>query len=456
MANERILVVDDEAALRSAVATYLSDAGYEVFEAGSAAEAAKICDLHQPHGAIVDYSLPDNNGLTVTDRVLESDPNAVVIVLTGHGSIELAVQAIKRGAEQFLTKPVELKVVEVVLRRALAQKHASRVHHASSRNTSLNPFIGTSGAMTALEAQARRLAGNDRPILLSGETGTGKTILARWLHQNSPRTAGPFVDLNCAGIARELLETELFGYEKGAYTGAVASKQGLFEIANRGTIFLDEIGDMDLQLQPKLLKVLEENRFRRVGDVRDRQVDVRLIAASHHDLAQLAHENGFRRDLYFRISTLPIHLVPLRERREDIRALAEYLLQAISRELGRKTVELAPGALRDLENYPWPGNIRELKNLLERAVLLNDKELIEPSDLSFEVALADETSDSEQPSETSTSSSLAEMERIHIASVLMDENGEIAATARRLGIARGTLYKKIKEYNLRAPLSHSG
>lgn len=448
MAKERILVVDDQQALRSAIARFLGGIGYEVFEAGSASEATKMVETVQPHGAIVDYSLGDDNGLTVTDRILEADPNAVVIVLTAFGSIDLAVQAIKRGAEQFLTKPVELKVIEVVLRRALTQRQATRVRHANTRGGALNPFLGNSAAVKQLESQAHKLAASDRPILLSGETGTGKTILARWMHENSSRATAPFVDLNCAGFARELLESELFGYEKGAFTGAIAQKQGLLEIANRGTVFLDEIGDMEMQLQPKLLKVLEEKKLRRVGDVRDRLIDIRLIAASHRDLSRRCAENLFRSDLYFRISTLPIRLVPLRERTEDILPIASYLVANLARELGRKEVEIAPSAVRALKAYHWPGNIRELKNVLERAVLLADSDVITDVDLAFESPVA-ELPELHAPNGDGALT-LADVEKRHIQAALALEGGHVTATAKRLGIARGTLYAKLKEFQMEA------
>ena len=448
MANERILVVDDQPALRSAIAQYLTSVGYEVHEADCASAAIKMVESVQPHGAIIDYSLGDDNGLTVTDRVLEVDPNAVVIVLTAYGTIDLAVQAIKRGAEQFLTKPVELKVLDVVLRRALAQRQATRVRHASSRSHGPNPFLGSSAAIKQLESQAHKLASSDRPILLSGETGTGKTILAHWLHQNSARASAPFVDLNCAGFARELLESELFGYEKGAFTGAVGNKQGLLEVANRGTVFLDEIGDMEMQLQPKLLKVLEEKKIRRVGDVRDRLVDIRLIAASHRDLARRCAENQFRSDLYFRISTLPVRLVPLRERQEDIIEIASHLIGNLARELGRKEVDIATSAATALKAYHWPGNIRELKNVLERAVLLSDSDVLTDKDLAFEEVIDSAPPFTATIAENGSKMTLADIERRHIEAALAEEGGHVTATAKRLGIARGTLYAKLKEFHL--------
>ena len=262
----------------------------------------------RPDIVIADYMMPDGTALDlcpVCERSSRNSPSG----LTAHGSIDLAVRAIKEGAEQFLTKPLELPTLLVILQRLLQKQ---RNHHKQLASKSrqvrqaIDPFIGTSAAIRALRPTRPQNSFTESPVLILGETGTGKGVLARWLHENSPRADEAFVDLNCAGLTRELLETELFGHEKGAFTSATASKQGLFEVAHRGTIFLDEVGDVDLQIQPKLLKVLEEKRFRRVGDVRDRQVDVRLIAATHQDIGQLVREKRFRDDLYFRISTIPL------------------------------------------------------------------------------------------------------------------------------------------------------
>jgi len=279
-------------------------------------------------------------------------------------------------------------------------------------------------------------------VLILGETGTGKGVLARWLHDNSPRADEAFVDLNCAGLTRELLETELFGHEKGAFTSATASKQGLFEVAHRGTIFLDEVGDVDLQIQPKLLKVLEEKRFRRVGDVRDRQVDVRLIAATHQDIGQLVRERRFRDDLYFRISTIPLSFPALRDRIEDIPTLAQYLLDKVAADLGRGELKLDEGCIQALQAYSWPGNIRELRNVIERAVLLSDQKNITLADLHFDghakmgTTLLD------------TNLTLLELERQHIERVLQEERGRVEKAAKRLGIPRSSLYQKLKKHQI--------
>jgi transcriptional regulator with PAS, ATPase and Fis domain len=279
-------------------------------------------------------------------------------------------------------------------------------------------------------------------VLILGETGTGKGVLARWLHENSPRAEEAFVDLNCAGLTRELLETELFGHEKGAFTSATASKQGLFEVAHRGSIFLDEVGDVDLQIQPKLLKVLEEKRFRRLGDVRDRQVDVRLIAATHQDLGQLVREKRFRDDLYFRISTIPLSFPSLRERIEDIPTLAQYMLDKVSADLGRGELRLDQGCIQALQAYSWPGNIRELRNVIERAVLLSDQKNITLNDLHFDghAQVGAPFLDS--------SLTLLELEKQHIERVLQEERGRVEKAAKRLGIPRSSLYQKIKKHQI--------
>jgi transcriptional regulator with PAS, ATPase and Fis domain len=306
----------------------------------------------------------------------------------------------------------------------------------------IDPFIGTSSAIRSLADQARKFLTTESPVLILGETGSGKGVLARWLHENSPRADEAFVDLNCAGLSKELLETELFGHEKGAFTSATASKQGLFEVAHRGTIFLDEVGDVDLQIQPKLLKVLEDKRFRRVGDVRDRQVDVRLIAATHQDIVQLVREKKFRDDLYFRISTIPLSFPPLRERVEDIPVLAQYLLNKVSADLGRREINLNDDCVRALQTYSWPGNVRELRNVIERAVLLSDQDTIGLKDLNFDgnVKIGTPTLNSRL--------TLQELEKQHIVTVLQEERGRVEKAANRLGIPRSSLYQKIKKYQI--------
>lgn len=439
------MVVDDESGVRFGIRDFLEQHGYEIEEAESCQDAQHLFRTSRPDIVIADYMLPDGTALDLLPRLREIDSNIPLLVLTAHGSIDLAVRAIKEGAEQFLTKPLELPTLLVILQRLLQKQrnyHKQLASKSRQVRQAIDPFIGTSAAIRSLADQARKILSTESPVLILGETGTGKGVLARWLHENSPRADEAFVDLNCAGLTRELLETELFGHEKGAFTSATASKQGLFEVAHRGTIFLDEVGDVDLQIQPKLLKVLEEKRFRRLGDVRDRQVDVRLIAATHQDIGQLVREKRFRDDLYFRISTIPLSFPSLRERIEDIPTLAQYLLDKVAADLGRGELHLDQGCIQALQAYSWPGNIRELRNVIERAVLLSDQKHITLNDLHFDghTQVGAPFLDSRL--------TLLELEKQHIERVLQEERGRVEIAAKRLGIPRSSLYQKIKKYQI--------
>ncbi|NBD11964.1 MULTISPECIES: sigma-54 dependent transcriptional regulator [Corallococcus] len=440
MTRTRILLVDDEPGVRLGMKGYLTQHGFDVAEATSVAEAQEGFRAHRPDVAVIDYRLPDGTALELLPRLKELDAAVPLVVLTGHGSIELAVQAVKEGAEQFLTKPVELAVLKVVLERLVAQRRERQrqlADRSRTARTQVDPFLGTSPAITALRDQAERMRDSDSPVLITGETGSGKSVLARWLHECGPRKEAPFVDLNCAALSKDLLDSELFGHEKGAFTSAVAAKQGLLEVADRGTLFLDEIGDMDVAVQPKLLKVLEEKRFRRLGDVKDRRVDVRLLAATHQDLSLASREKRFRSDLYFRISTLILHVPALRERAEDVPVLARHFLAEMGRARGRGQVELEPDAERALMTYGWPGNIRELRNVLERAVLLSGTPRLSRSALRFESLPAEEES-------LGADLTLEELEHRHIERVLAREGGHVERAATKLGISRSSLYAKIK------------
>lgn len=445
MGRNRVLVVDDEAGVRFGIRDFLEQQGYEIEEATSCRDAQNIFRSYRPDIVIADYMLQDGTALDLLPRLKEIDPDISLLVLTAHGSIDLAVRAIKEGAEQFLTKPLELPALQVILERLLEKQRNHHKQLASKTRQvrkAINPFIGSSATIRSLAEQARKVLTTDSPVLILGETGSGKGVLARWLHENSRRAEEPFVDLNCAGLTRELLETELFGHEKGAFTSATATKLGLFEVAHRGTIFLDEVGDVDLQIQPKLLKVLEEKRFRRVGDVRDRQVDVRLIAATHQDIGQLVREKKFRDDLYFRISTIPLSFPALRERVEDIPELASYLLNKLASDLGRGEIELTADCVSALQSYSWPGNVRELRNVIERAVLLSDHRSIDLKDLHF-----DGYANVGAPFLDSRLT-LLELEKQHIERVLQEERGRVEKAAKRLGIPRSSLYQKIKKHQI--------
>lgn len=445
MAKNKILLIDDEPSIRFGIRDFLESNDYEVFEADSFHTAQEIFRVAKPDLAILDYALPDGNALDLLPRLKAIDPGIPLLVLTAHGSIDLAVKAVKEGAEQFLTKPVQLPSLLVIIERLLENQRNRRNQVAGKKRearSGADPFLGNSPAIRRLEEQVRKIVASDSPIMIQGDTGSGKGILANWIHANSPRADEAFVDLNCAGLSREFLESELFGHEKGAFTGATNMKPGLLEVAHRGTVFLDEIGDVDIQVQPKLLKVLEDKKFRRLGDVRDRRVDIRLVAATHQDLAMLVREKKFRSDLFFRINTIPLAVPPLRDRGEDIIVIARHLLERLALDIGKPELSLTEDAEKALCDYDWPGNIRELRNVLERAVLLSEKGTITRRDFQFGT-----------PSGAGNLSgdidlTLDELERKHIERVLLLENGKVEQAAKRLGVPRSSLYQKLKKYQI--------
>ncbi|MCU1299220.1 MAG: two component, sigma54 specific, transcriptional regulator, Fis family [Acidobacteriaceae bacterium] len=448
MRNHKVLIVDDEADLRELMRKFLEGKGFETVLAANCDIAEQVCRTTRPDIAVLDYSLPDGNALELIPRLRAIDQSIPVIILTGYGSIELAVEAIKLGADQFLTKPAELSALMMLIQRSLENQRNHRkqlVEKTRMHRNALNPFIGSSEAIKRFSELCNKVTATDSPVLILGETGSGKGVLARWLHQNGPRAAEPFVDLNCGGFSRELLDTELFGHERGAFTGAVQSKTGLLDIAHKGTVFLDEIGDVDLQIQPRLLKVLEDKQFRRLGDVRDRRVDIRLVAATHQDMAKLVREKQFRSDLYFRVSTILLNAPALRERAEDLPALSTNILATLSADLGAGEFELTGPALRALQCYSWPGNIRELRNVLERAVLIKGSNVITEKDLHFDVHVESEIADN------GSLKTLHEVQRQYIQQVLQHEGGRVESAARRLGIPRSSLYNKLKQYHIGRP-----
>lgn len=421
---------------------------YDVEEAESLRAARERFRAARPNAVISSCRLPDGTALELLSEVKAADPGTVCLVLAEYEDLELASKALVEGAEQFLMKPVELPALLLVLQRVLENQRNRRLvlrDESLERRESLDPFLGSSPAIRALAEQAKRVLYAERPVLIRGETGTGKGVMAAWLHRNGSRSEESFLDLNCAGLSREFLETELFGHEKGAFTGAVASKAGLLEVADRGTLFLDEIGDVDPQVQPKLLKVLEEKRFRRLGDVRDRQVDVWLIAATHQDLSRMVEQKKFRSDLYYRISTILLKLPPLRERLQDIPVLADYFLRKISAEIPRDAVRLTPEALHHLQAHSWPGNIRELRNVLERAALSCEKSELEPEDLGFDFERHIGRGSSD---EVPISMTLEEAERRLIERALREERGRVDRAAERLGISRSSLYQRIQRHRI--------
>ncbi|HPC82254.1 MAG TPA: sigma-54 dependent transcriptional regulator [Thermoanaerobaculaceae bacterium] len=446
MANPRVLLVEDDQAVRHGLSAFLRANGILVDEAETCRQARASFRPGDHEVVIADYSLPDGTSLDFLPDVKRLSEDTPFVILTAHGSIDLAVRAIKEGAEQFLTKPVDAKTLLVLVQR-LARQHQlrrSQALAARERPGVPDPFLGESNLIRELEQQARRMLEWDSPVLILGETGSGKGVLARWLHANGPRADEAFVNVNCAGLSRELLESELFGYERGAFTGAVTPKQGLLEVGHRGIVFLDEIGDMDMAIQPKLLKALEEKSFRRLGAVVDRQVDIRLLASTNLDLEELVRTRRFRDDLYYRVSTLTLRIPALRERKEDIPLLADSILRGIAARMGKLGVRIDADAVRALQAYHWPGNIRELANVIERAMILQRGERLRAEDLGL-------GSRAHTPSgQPEDALSLREVERLHIERVLRRTGGNVTEAAAILGIARRTLYDRLRTLGIPA------
>ena len=417
--------------------------GFEAHPVSQLAAAEQAFALKQPGLVLIDRDLEGGQALGFIRRLREIDGEVPIVLLLDEVSIDEAAEAVRAGADKFLSRPVDSSVLGIVLAKALELGAERRAKSARAEVASVSPFFGSSHAIGRLELQVKRVLSLDRPVHIQGETGVGKSMLARWIHSHGPRSGSAFVELNCAGLSKELLESDLFGHEKGSFTGAASSKPGLMEIANLGTLFLDEIGDMDLAVQPKILKAVEERKYRRVGATVDRAVDVRLIGASHRDLGQLVAEGRFRGDLFYRIAGLPILIPPLRERREDIGLLAAYFLEKSAAEWGCEGLELAPAALQKLERHPWPGNIRELKNAVERAIIYRQDSLLQPAD--FELGKAEPT----QAEEPGTKLTLAEVEELHIRKVLEACEGRVDEAARWLDISRSSLYQRIRRQGTR-------
>jgi DNA-binding NtrC family response regulator len=440
-----VLLVEEDANARRGLFRLLEADGYEVAAVETCRAALDRLRSSRPAAVVARCRLSDGGALDLLPLTRQDGAGIPCIVLAQPSELDLAVEALERGADQFLIEPINKPALLLVLQRALEnwRNRRRRQREDSLRHREPpDPFLGGGAAIRELAEKAKRVLDAARPVLIQGETGTGKGVLAAWLHANGPRSEEVFVDLNCAGLTRELLETELFGHEKGAFTGAIADKTGLFETADGGTLFLDEIGDVDAQVQPKLLKVLEGGGFRRLGDVRDRRADVWLVAATHQDLSRLVEQNRFRSDLYYRISTILLRLPSLRDRAEDLPVLADHFLRRVAGEIGRQPPSLSAGAMRRLRSHSWPGNIRELRNVLERAVLLTHAAVLEADDLGFDPTL----SPTELPS--SAGITLREAERSLIERTLGEEHGNVGRAAQRLGISRSSLYQRIQRHRI--------
>lgn len=445
MSQNRILVVDFDSVVRSGICNFLAAQGHIVTEASNCQDAELQLQRFRPDAVVLDLGLPDGDAPELLRQAKSKRPGSPVLVLTGQEGDALDARARHYGADQVLSKPVALaelhaELLQLLMRRKLAL--ATECAAPKVQRSCVDPFVGSSAAVRRLREIVCRVLSCDSPVLLQGETGAGKGVLANWIHRNGPRAEQPFLDLNCAGLSRELLESELFGHQKGAFTSAVNAKQGLLEVANHGTVFLDEVGDIDLQVQPKLLKVLEDRMFRRLGEVRDRSVDIRLISATHRELLELVRQQRFRSDLYFRINIVYIQVPALRERAEDIPSLAQHLLRSIAHNSGEEIL-IASSAMTALQRYSWPGNIRELRNVLERAVLVKERGVIRSEHLHFQAAPSLEVY---RPG--AAIGTLKQMERAYISHVLQDEGGSIERAARRLGIPRSSLYNKMKRFEI--------
>ncbi len=457
-----VLVVDDETVLAGAMGDYLGRHGYAVSVKSSGEEALKVIDDQPPDLVVLDYRLPRMDGLEVLRRIKEARPEVEVIMLTAHGSVEGAVEAMKLGAFDYLNKPVDLEELRLIVAKALqSMRQSHELDYLRSRIDKQNPsheIVGRSERITEVKklidqiASIERTSGREAPaILITGETGTGKELVAHAIHARSARAKGAFVEINCAAIPANLLEAELFGYERGAFTDAKTAKIGLFEAADGGTLFLDEIGSMDLSLQAKLLKAIEEKTVRRLGSIQSRRFDVMLIAATNQPLERAIQERSFREDLYYRLKVLEIHLPPLRERSGDAVVLAEHFVRLHARRYNRGEKELCEAAKASIAAYGWPGNVRELSHVMERAVLLKSDKVIEPMDLPLSASITPKTGEGALAIDLTQGIILEDLERTIIERVLAMTGWNRTKAAQLLGLSRETLRYRIEKHNLKAP-----
>jgi two-component system response regulator AtoC len=466
--KKQILVVDDEPNLRRVLSALLARDDYDVATAEDGAEALDILNEHHIDMVITDLRMPKVDGMELLRRALAMDPELPVVIITAHGTVDNAVEALKTGAFDYITKPFDQTEVRTIVKKALrtrdlAATEATRAEQDGTDETRYG-IIGRSNGIKDLYAVLERVSDTPTTVLITGESGTGKELVARALHENSSRRDKPFIKVNCAAIPRDLMESELFGYERGAFTGAVGSKPGRFELANGGSLFLDEIGSIPIEMQVKLLRALQESEFERVGGIKTIRVDVRLVAATNSDLRKEIELGNFRDDLYYRLNVIPIRLPPLRERVEDISLLAAHFLQKFNARLNKSLQGIAEEAEALLRQYPWHGNIRELENVIERAVLFADGMRIEVTDLPGEVreqlvtqrprastppqAAIEENLTSEGLKER-VKAAMTRLERELIQRALDQTSGNVTHAARLLKISRKGLQLKMKELGLR-------
>ena len=443
-----ILVVDDEKNIREGLGKVLELDGYKVLLACDGKEAIQKLDRGGIDLVITDLKMPNLSGEEVLQKATGSSANLPVIILTGHGTIENAVQAMKNGAYDYLTKPVNMDRLSLLVQRALSARELMLQHRAlqeelQKRNQFSN-IIGKSESMKKIFEVVQQVAPSRASVLITGESGTGKEMIADALHYNSSRREKPLIKVHCAALTETLLESELFGHERGAFTGAVARKRGRFELAHMGTLFLDEIGEMSQNVQIKLLRVLEDKTFVRVGGEETIEVDVRVIAATNRELKSAIEEGDFREDLFYRLNVVNIHISPLRERKEDIPLLMAAFVKEFAEENGKNIEAIEPKARMVLYNYPWPGNVRELRNCIESAVVMSKSNIITVDDLPPHI----HSDSDEEYLKITAGSSLADIEREAIRATLVQQNGNKTRAAEVLGIGRKTLHRKLQEYGL--------
>ena len=466
--NPAILIVEDEPTLAKNMRRYLENAGFEVQVTDTGEAAIASLETYKPDIVLLDYRLPDTNGLELLDRIQAVDRRIRTIMITGEGNVQIAVLAIKKGAYDYLTKPVVLKELLLLLQKIAGQERIEReldyFHQKQAGESGLDKLLGESRVMVDLKQQIRQLLeaeqnlveGIPASVLITGETGSGKELVARAFHFDGSRQDGPFIELNCAAIPVHLLEAELFGYERGAFTDARERKKGLVEAADGGTLFLDEIADMDVALQTKLLKMLEDRTVRRVGGLRDKQVNVRIVAATNGHLEQLINEEKFRSDLYYRLRVVQINLPPLRDRGLDIIRLADHILNQHAQRYRKGKIQISQAAQATLLGYSWPGNVRELGNMMEQVVLMTSTDMLEPHHLPLNKPLSADVSPyliadgscELAPAETSTELNIAEMEKRLVAEALERTQGNVTRAAELLGLSRDTLRYRIEKYRI--------
>ena len=444
----KILIIDDEVQIRSLLARMLELEGYEVCQAGDCKTAIKQLEIQSPDVALCDVFLPDGNGVDLVLNIKKIAPNVEVILLTAHGNIPDGVQAIKNGAFDYITKGDDNNKIIPIISRAMEKINSRPVQPSGStvvpvRESAFDTVLGHSRGLQQVIQLARKVAVTDVPVLLTGETGTGKEVFAQAIHNGSARAKQPFVAINCSAFSKELLESEIFGHKAGAFTGALKDKKGLFEEANHGTIFLDEIGEMAYGLQAKLLRVLETGEYIKVGDTKPTKIDVRIVSATNRNLKEEIANSNFREDLYFRLSVFHLHLPPLRERREDIPELAAAFLKFFAAKMGKQVKGFAADCQAWMQSYAWPGNVRELRNVIERALIICDDYItLDDMPLDFRSStLSGSAADGDD-------FELAEAEHRHIQRVLQYTKGNKAEAARLLKIGLTTLYRKIEEYGI--------